>query len=73
MCKYLQYGLDDDDETAYPKFENFRWRALRLANAGILRLCEHCLRNRRRCMDSRKVVKNATRSWKSYRRMQYRT
>jgi hypothetical protein len=52
-----------------PKKEPFRYRAVELK--GILRLCERCLQKKRRC-DESKRYKLRDRSWKSYRRTQYK-
>lgn len=47
----------------------FRYRATSLRRARVLRLCERCLKKRRRCHDSRRP--RTFRSWKAYRRHQW--
>lgn len=50
-----------------PRFETFRFRAVRMK--GDLRLCMRCLQHRR-CHDGRGY--GGTRSWKQHRRTRYR-
>jgi len=52
-------------------FESFRYRANHLRRTHVLRFCDRCLRNRRRCRDSKKNRTNHTISWKAHRSTQY--
>ena len=55
----------------YRVFEGFPVRARTLGKAGELRLCEVCLRSKRRCIESARAIR-ADRSWKRHRRWQWR-
>lgn len=52
-------------------FESFRFRAYKLGRSHELRLCDRCLRHRRRCYDSKRAATNGTYSWKKFRKTQY--
>lgn len=64
MRSSQKYGRSPD----LPAFESFRYRAGDLGS--FLRLCDYCLRNRRRCCDSRRRWWS-DHNWKSFRRMRY--
>lgn len=55
----------------WPITSGFRAHALRLHKARELRLCNWCLRKRRRCWDSRRRHHNLQKSWKAFRRYQW--
>ena len=67
MRAYRQYGRVDGD-VDLPKWESFRFRAMRIYHE--LRLCEWCLRSNRRCIESLRFNRR-DRSWKRHRRQQY--
>lgn len=54
----------------WPLSSAFRYRALRLRNDRVLRLCDRCLTDNRRCHDSRRSGANP-KNWKAYRRHQW--
>lgn len=54
----------------WPLASSFRFRAIRLRKDGVLRLCDWCLKDGRRCMDSRRS-RNLQKSWKAFRRHQW--
>jgi len=53
----------------WPLSSAFRYRALRLRKDGVLRLCDWCLTDNRRCNDSRRP--RTSKNWKAYRRLQW--
>lgn len=65
MRHHRFFGRDKD---SLPTIEPFCVRAIDLSHD--LRICCRCLKNKRRCQDSRRPYRDS--SWKSYRIVQYR-
>jgi hypothetical protein len=57
------------NSASWPLSSAFRYWALRLRRDGVLRLCDWCLKRRRRCHDSRRP--HTFKNWKTYRRRQW--
>jgi hypothetical protein len=68
---YGTRGAGSNGLDTLPHFEPFKFRALRIKRSKNLRLCELCLRDRPRCSEGR--GRTRLRSWKEYRRNQFRS
>lgn len=65
----IELEHEERQPARWPLSAALRYRALRLRNDRVLRLCDVCLRNRRRCHDSRRP--RTDKSWKTYRLQQW--
>lgn len=61
--------VERHNPAGWPLSSAFRYRALRLRKDGVLRLCDWCLTDSRRCNDSRRP--RTFKNWKAYRRHQW--